>query len=45
MGGIIYETLRELAKRKHGYKNKCKENEIVNIDCFLSEEFEKEVDK
>lgn len=34
-----------MAKRKHDYKNNCKENEIVNIDCFLSEEFEKEVDK
>ena len=45
MGGIIYETLREMAKRKHDDKNNCKENETVNIDCFLSEEFEKEVDK
>ena len=45
MGGIIYETLREMAKRKHDDKNNSKENEIVNIDCFLSEEFEKEVDK
>lgn len=40
MGGIIFETIREMIKRERNYKDNCKKD-YTNIDDFLSEEFDK----
>lgn len=40
MGGIIFETIREMIKRERNYKDNRKKD-YINIDDFLSEEFDK----